>query len=135
MYYLYVKSPFWPESPLQFSGNSFLTGKHIFYKSNNHFRSQLLISLCLPKKANLYQTLQLLLWLLLLNFILLVQAQLFRLSKQFQILVLGSSLLTIPPSCVTHKFENVSSTKNVDKMLMKPSQVQGPKTYPWNFSP
>lgn len=42
-------------------------------------------------------------------------AQLFRLSKQFQILVLGSILLVILPSCVIHKSESVSSSKKLTK--------------------
>lgn len=47
-------------------------------------------------------------------------AQLFRLSKQFQILVLGSILLVILPSCVIHKSESVSSSKKLTKCWWSP---------------
>lgn len=128
-YHLYLKPPFWPESPPRFYGTPFPTDKHTFYKGNN-FRSQLLIPLSLSEEASLCQTLHL----FLLNFILVVLAQLFRLSKQFQILVLASLLLVIPPSCVIQKCESMSSSKTVDKILTKPSQVQSPVAYPQNPS-
>lgn len=127
MFHLYLKPPFWPESS-RFSET--LNRQTHFYKANSYFRSQLLISLWLPEEASLCQTLHL----FLLNFILLVLAQLFRLSKQFQILVLASILLVIPPSCVIHKCESMSSSKTVDKIQMEPRQVQGPVEYSQNLS-
>lgn len=95
MYHLYWKPPFLAESPPRFPGTPFLTGKHIFLiKKITTLEAGGLYLFCLAEEARLCQTLHL----FLLNFILLVPAELFRLSKQFQILVLGSILLAIPPA-------------------------------------
>lgn len=58
---------------------------------------------------------------------------LFKLSRRFQIWVLGPILLVIAPSCVSHKFESMSSSKK-KKKLMAMKLIQGPVACPRNLS-
>lgn len=103
---------------LDFLGLPLWQAKTFFIMVITILEASCLCFFCLPEGASLCQTLHL----FLLNFILLVPAQLFRLSKQFHILVVGSILLVRPPSCIIHKFESMSSTRKLMKCWWSPAK-------------